>query len=147
MKKQIMKRAWEIAREAAGQFGRKVKPFFIKSLKQAWREARNPNPEINETMAARIVGRIELDYFHKMSASDFCRVYGCPRFMVGLKSELYYIPSASIAAIKSFFPENTINFLEKGAKCSIKEKFNGWIVSFREVKSISEYDTTEFSRV
>lgn len=41
MKKQIMKRAWEIARSGQKQFGGKVREFFSEALKIAWAEARN----------------------------------------------------------------------------------------------------------
>lgn len=37
-KSSIMKRAWEIAREAVKKFGGKVKEFFSASLKAAWAE-------------------------------------------------------------------------------------------------------------
>lgn len=39
-KSQIMSRAWEIAREAAAQFGGKAKEFFAESLRQAWAETK-----------------------------------------------------------------------------------------------------------
>lgn len=39
-KSEIMKRAWEIAREAAVKFSGKVKEFFRESLKSAWAEAK-----------------------------------------------------------------------------------------------------------
>jgi len=40
MKKQIMKRAWEIAREGQRKFGGKVSEYFTISLKLAWKEVR-----------------------------------------------------------------------------------------------------------
>lgn len=40
MKNQIMKRAWEIAKEAAIKFGGSVKSYFSESLKLSWEQAR-----------------------------------------------------------------------------------------------------------
>ena len=38
--KNVMTRAWQIAREAVKNFGGKVKEFFSQSLKMAWKEAK-----------------------------------------------------------------------------------------------------------
>lgn len=40
--KNIMKRAWEIAREGFIKFGGKVKEYFAEALKLAWAEAKQP---------------------------------------------------------------------------------------------------------
>ena len=40
--KQIMKRAWEIAREAVAQFGGKIREYFGESLRIAWAEFKMP---------------------------------------------------------------------------------------------------------
>lgn len=40
MKKEIMTRAWEIAREAVKSFGGKVREYISEALKMAWRENR-----------------------------------------------------------------------------------------------------------
>lgn len=40
MKKQIMKRAWEIAKEGQKKFGGKVKEYFAIALKFAWKEVK-----------------------------------------------------------------------------------------------------------
>lgn len=41
MKKQIMKRAWEIARNGQKKFGGKVKEYFAIALKLAWKEVKS----------------------------------------------------------------------------------------------------------
>jgi hypothetical protein len=41
MMKNVMVRAWEIARAAVVKFGGKVKEYFAAALRQAWSEARN----------------------------------------------------------------------------------------------------------
>jgi len=41
MKKEIMKKAWAIARKGHETFGGKVREYFSESLKIAWAEARN----------------------------------------------------------------------------------------------------------
>ena len=40
-KKEIMKKAWEIAREGQKAFGGKVSEYFAESLKMAWDQAKN----------------------------------------------------------------------------------------------------------
>lgn len=42
MKKEIMQRAWEIAREGVKKFGGKVKEYLSIALKTAWFEKRKP---------------------------------------------------------------------------------------------------------
>lgn len=49
--KNIMKRAWEIAKEAVKKFGGKVRQYFSEALRMAWKEAKN--------VAKKIVDRIE----------------------------------------------------------------------------------------
>lgn len=43
MKKQIMKRAWEIAREASVKFGGSSKSYFSESLRISWSEYKLPS--------------------------------------------------------------------------------------------------------
>lgn len=66
MKKKIMKRAWEIAKEGQKRFGGKVKEYFAAALKLAWKEAREPKqatlairhqPSGGKEWIAEIVGR------------------------------------------------------------------------------------------
>lgn len=40
--KNVMTRAWEIAKEGAAKFGGKVKEYFATSLKMAWAEIKAP---------------------------------------------------------------------------------------------------------
>ena len=49
--KNIMKRAWEIAKEAVKKFGGKVRQYFAEALRMAWEEAKN--------VVKKIVDRIE----------------------------------------------------------------------------------------
>lgn len=44
--KNIMKRAWEIAREGQSKFGGKVSDYLSESLKMAWAEAKNQDNEV-----------------------------------------------------------------------------------------------------
>lgn len=66
MKKKIMKRAWEIAKEGQKRFGGKVKEYFAAALKLAWKEAREPKqatlvirhqPSGGKEWVAEIIGR------------------------------------------------------------------------------------------
>jgi predicted metal-dependent phosphoesterase TrpH len=50
--KNVMKRAWEIAKEGVKKFGGKVKEYFATALKLAWKEAKR--------IAANEVGAIQL---------------------------------------------------------------------------------------
>lgn len=42
MKKEIMKRAWEIARQGAEKFGGKAIEYIAEALRMAWKEAKQP---------------------------------------------------------------------------------------------------------
>ena len=46
--KNIMKKAWEIAREAAKRFGGKAAQYIAGALRMAWKEARKMNQDITE---------------------------------------------------------------------------------------------------
>jgi hypothetical protein len=39
--KNVMARAWEIAKVAVVKFGGKVRQYFVEALRQAWKEAKN----------------------------------------------------------------------------------------------------------
>lgn len=43
MMKQVMKRAWELAKEGAKKFGGKVREYFASSLSIAWKEQKQMN--------------------------------------------------------------------------------------------------------
>lgn len=66
MKKEIMKRAWEIARKGAEKFGGKAIEYIVEALKIAWKEAKQPKeivlkvrhqPSGGKEWVAEIVGR------------------------------------------------------------------------------------------
>lgn len=66
MKKEIMKRAWEIARQGAEKFGGKAIEYIAESLRMAWKEAKQPKeivlkvrhqPSGGKEWVAEIVGR------------------------------------------------------------------------------------------
>ena len=66
MKKQIMKRAWEIARQGQEKFGGKAIEYIAEALKIAWKEAKQPKeivlkvrhqPSGGKEWVAEIVGR------------------------------------------------------------------------------------------
>ncbi|MEK4951934.1 hypothetical protein NST12_16705 [Bacillus sp. FSL W8-1127] len=52
--KNIMKRAWEIAREGVKKFGGKVKEYFVVALKLAWKEFKDT--VANENGYVKLVG-------------------------------------------------------------------------------------------
>lgn len=50
----VMKRAWEIAREGQNRFGGKVSEYFAVSLKMAWAEAKAPKTAtVNTTYGSK----------------------------------------------------------------------------------------------
>jgi hypothetical protein len=64
--KNVMKRAWEIAKEGQKKFGGKVKEYFAIALKMAWAETKQPKkvsfeirhqPSGGKEWVAEIVGR------------------------------------------------------------------------------------------
>lgn len=66
MKKEIMKRAWEIARQGAEKFGGKAIEYIAEALKIAWKEAKQPKeivlkvrhqPSGGKEWVAEITGR------------------------------------------------------------------------------------------
>lgn len=54
MKAQVMRRAWEIAREGQKNFGGKVSAYFAESLRMAWAETRRH--ETKDEMIERLEG-------------------------------------------------------------------------------------------
>ena len=103
--------------------------------------------KIDKNRISKIIGRVELDYRHRMSPRDFCMIYDCEYFHVGIDEKISYVPEKSISAIKEFFPENTIQTLESGAMCEIKKHKNGWLVKFNSLNPVIELDKTEQLRM
>jgi len=62
MKKQIMKRAWEIAKQGQNKFGGKVSEYLSAALKMAWEESRKvtltttPGSRKHKSWIAEIAG-------------------------------------------------------------------------------------------
>lgn len=51
--KNVMKRAWEIAREGVKKFGGKVKEYFAEALKMAWAEFKKGVKKVSKSEAMR----------------------------------------------------------------------------------------------
>lgn len=64
-KKEIMKNAWEIAREGQKAFGGKVSEYFAESLKIAWAQAKN----------GLDIEALEKNGFRRWSKDDMDRLY------------------------------------------------------------------------
>ena len=47
-RKNVMKRAWEIAKAASAKYGYSARSFFVMSLKMAWAEAKAPKKPVSE---------------------------------------------------------------------------------------------------
>ena len=64
-KKNVMKRAWEIAREGQKAFGGKVSEYFAESLKMAWAQ----------TKSGLDIEALEQKGFNRWSKGDMDRLY------------------------------------------------------------------------
>ena len=80
--KNIMKRAWEIAREGQAKFGGKVSEYLSEALKMAWKEAKQPKeivlkvrhqPSGGKEWVAEIVGRHPKFNFERKFLSPVAR--------------------------------------------------------------------------
>lgn len=56
--KNIMTRAWEIAREAVSNFGGKIIEYISGALKQAWEEVKNATQEVTRGQLQVIEGKL-----------------------------------------------------------------------------------------
>jgi hypothetical protein len=54
MKTQVMKQAWQIAREGAARFGGRVVEFFAEALREAWRLAKLVVPVMAGAMMVEV---------------------------------------------------------------------------------------------
>lgn len=59
--KNVMVRAWEIAKQGAKKFGGKVKEYFAAALKLAWKEAKEDAMTIEEKVAQVFAGFARLN--------------------------------------------------------------------------------------
>ena len=70
--KNVMVRAWEIAKAAVVKFGGKVKEYFAQALAMAWKEVKN----VVETVGFHKYGRKDGNYFFVVNAGvKVSRVY------------------------------------------------------------------------
>lgn len=70
--KNVMVRAWEIAKEAAVKFGGKVKEYFAQALSMAWAEAKN----IAQTVGFSVYGTQDTAFYFVVNAGvKVSRVY------------------------------------------------------------------------
>lgn len=79
MMKNVMVRAWEIAKAAVVKFGGKVREYFAAALKMAWAEAKAPksvlielsvNNRKGKTWVARIIGKHQVYKFERSFVSS-----------------------------------------------------------------------------
>ena len=70
MKKQVMTRAWEIARAAQVLFGGKVREFFAEALRMAWKEIKGAGKKIIDRIA-----ELEAKGFKRWQKGTMDRLY------------------------------------------------------------------------
>lgn len=103
--KNIMNRAWEIAREAAKKYGHSVKEYFSMALKAAWAEAKAPK---QKTVAERIE-ELESIGFKRWQKGNMDRLY-INATQLGLV--VVYRKTGSIQS--SYFDGESISHAEAG---------------------------------
>ena len=87
--KQIMMRAWEIAREAVEKWGGKVRAYFAEALRQAWAEIK----------VERLVAKMEAVGFKRWTKNGMDRMY-INASRLGLETRTYKSGCISYAAWK-----------------------------------------------
>lgn len=102
--KNVMARAWEIAREAQVKFGGKVREYFAYSLRLAWAETKVPADRIElvKEVGTKIVtlygvrdGKVfrtydRIDAGTSAGANKYKEAYGSLVFNFGLKTACFY---------------------------------------------------------
>ena len=68
--KQIMKKAWEIAKEAARKFGGRAYEYIALALKEAWKEIKTMKKDITER-----IGELEAMGFRRWQKNGMDRMY------------------------------------------------------------------------
>lgn len=65
----VMKRAWEIAKEGQKKFGGKVKEYFSQALKMAWAEVKTPGKktvkEVADMIQAKLGNMVKVSVWEK----------------------------------------------------------------------------------
>lgn len=87
--KEIMNRAWEIAREGQKAFGGKVSEYFAESLKMAWAQAKN----------GLDIEALEQKGFNRWSKGDMDRLYFNIEHSGHMDVDRYHTGNISYAAI------------------------------------------------
>ncbi|USG65143.1 hypothetical protein NDK47_23970 [Brevibacillus ruminantium] len=99
--KNVMTRAWEIAKLAANKFGGKVKEFFAQSLRLAWYEVKSMTAatekvivEANhDTKLINVYGERNGKVFFKrenLNVSDYREAYGYLVVGKGISTAVFY---------------------------------------------------------
>lgn len=104
--KNVMKRAWEIAKNAAKKFGHSVKSYFAMSLKMAWTEAKAPKAQ--KPVSERIE-ELEAKGFKRWQKGGMDRLY-INANVLGLV--VHYRKTGSIC--DAWFNEESISHAEGG---------------------------------
>ena len=107
MKKQIMNKAWEIARKAASRFGGSAVDFFAEALRMAWKEAK--------------IAALEAKGFKRWQKGTMDRLYvNAP--VLGLECEYYRTGNIYRATFQGALISNSEGYRIKNAKTYIDVK-------------------------
>lgn len=107
MKKQIMKRAWEIAREAVSKFGGNATEYFAEALRMAWKETK--------------IAVLEEKGFKRWQKGNMDRLYvNAP--VLGLQCEYYKTGNIYRATFQGSLISNCEAYRIKSAKTYIDVK-------------------------
>jgi len=125
MKTEIMKRAWEIAKEANEEFGGGCKVYFAESLKQAWAEVKERDNQeriaIDNEITLNTLKKIVRESWFTMRIEN-AGVYGQPsenlsNYFIGKKALIVMLNSVFDQKSNGSFPNSTKSMFGNRAKC------------------------------
>ena len=128
--KNVMKKAWEIAKNAATKFGGKAVDYITQALKQAWAEAKKVVKRAKESFATLLNIKTEERVMHY---SEYKNNYASNKIVKGS----YNATTKTITVIvETFVAEATLNIKEMFDKIADKiifEKDAWWATNFEDV--------------
>ncbi|WP_217562817.1 hypothetical protein [Paenibacillus sp. GbtcB18] len=93
--KNVMVRAWEIAKEAAAKFGGKVKDYFAQALILAWKEIKQP-----EDFGFTVIKKLNGSLYFAINNIDGMQVYLLSQEM-NLHTRKQYVKRTDLGSYKT----------------------------------------------
>lgn len=111
--KRVMKRAWEIARNAAEKFGRRAIEYIALALRDAWEEIKKMGRDITER-----IEELEAKGFKRWQKNGMDRMY-INASTLGLECSYYKTGNISSAWFNGEHISNSMGYRMKNAKTYI----------------------------